>query len=271
MMYQASNNVRQAAVALTEGGPNTVAQIIKSGAPKPHATVSNTMVAAVDKFTPPPGRNMRHYLALDVDKAGQSSTTVVDAIQRYFNVRPRREPLADPKDIATTDAYPTLIMDQAKNLSNEAFPYKYSINGIVQNQNVPDFYANAGTLKVRIVGPGISSVQTPATVGEPSIKVGPLANKGEYYPTAFAAQMAMDYINDMFDPSQYMQTMTVGPDTMRSPNETLSSVAATLSPLRNSYGNLAMNSIAGLNPSAPMASYNREPNIISNVLPALTI
>jgi hypothetical protein len=267
--YEASNYVRQAAVALTEGGPNTVAQIIKSGAPKPHATISDTMVAAVDKYTPPPGRNMRHYLALDVDKAGRNPTTVVDALQRYFNVRPRREPIADPQDIASTDSYPTLIMDEAQNRAEQQFPYRFSINGVVQNQIQPSFYARGGALKVRVLGPGVTSVQTPPTVGEPSIEVGPLATKGRYYPPAFAAQMTMDYIRQLNDPSQRMDVIYTGANPNRGVNDTLSSVAQTLAPLRNSLANIAQTSItSGMpgNANAALNTYASTPRLFQNAV-----
>jgi hypothetical protein len=254
--YQASNNVRESAVALTEGGPNIVAQIIKSGAPKPHATISNTMVAAVDKFTPPPGINMRHYLALDVDHAGRNPTTVVDALQRYFNVRPRREPIADPKDMASTDSFPTLVMDEAKAAARQYYPYRFSVNGIVQSQNQPDFYAGGGNLKIRILGPGVTSIQTPSIPAEPGIEVGPLANRGKYYPPAFAAQMAMDYIKVLNDPTQKMQTYAAAPDPNRSVNDTLSSVADTLSPLRNGLANIAQTPVAMGAPSTVNSALN---------------
>jgi hypothetical protein len=213
------------------------------------------MVAAVDKFTPPPGRNMRHYLALDVDKAGQNPTTVVDALQRYFNVRPRREPIADPKDIASTDSFPTLVMDEAQQAADKNFSYKFSVNGIVQNQMQPNFYARGGNLKIRVIGPGVASVQTPSTQGEEPINVGPIANKGSYYPSPFAAQMAMDSIRAMNDPSNDFQTFAAAPNPNRSVNATLSSVADTLSPLRNSLASIAQSSVPA------MDAYSRAPGL----------
>ncbi|MDR1080483.1 MAG: hypothetical protein LBQ79_05885 [Deltaproteobacteria bacterium] len=229
--YQAAVTAREASVAVVDGAPNVVAQIIKSGAPKPHATVSNSMVAQVDEYTPPPGRNMRHYLALDVDKAGRSSTTVVDALQRFFNVRPRREPIADPKDIASTDSFPTLIMDEAQAYASE-FPYQFSVNGVPQRQHSPNFFARGGALKIRIVGPGLSTVHTPETAGEPGMKVGPFAEGTNYYPPAYAAQLTMKDIQDRLDPANRMETFTVGPINVEDPNSTLARVANSLQPLR---------------------------------------
>jgi hypothetical protein len=229
--YQAAVNVRAAAVTEVDAAPNTVAQIIKAGSPKPHATVSNAMVATVDEYTPPPGRNMRHYLSLDVDKAGRSSTTVVDALQRYFNVRPRREPIADPKDIASTDSFPTLVMDEAEAYARN-FPYQFSVNGVPQKQYTPHLYARGGALKIRILGPGVTTVNTPPTSGEPGIKVGPFAESGNYYPAPYAAQLSMDDILDRLDPANDMETFTVGPVNINDPNSTLARVANSLQPLR---------------------------------------
>jgi hypothetical protein len=229
--YQAAVTAREASVAVVDGSPNVVAQIIKAGAPKPHATVSNSMVAAVDEYTPPPGRNMRHYLALDVDKAGRSVTTVVDALQRYFNVTPRREPIADPKDIASTDSFPTLVMDEAAAYADN-FPYQFSVNGVPEQQHTPHFFARGGHLKIRILGPGTSTVHTPETAGEPGIKVGPFAESGNYYPPAFAAQLTMDDIQERLDPANAMETFAVGPVNVEDPNSTLARVANSLQPLR---------------------------------------
>ncbi|MDR1039804.1 MAG: hypothetical protein LBR80_06460 [Deltaproteobacteria bacterium] len=229
--YQAAVTVREASVAVVDGAPNVVAQIIKAGAPKPHATVSNAMVAAVDEYTPPPGRNMRHYLALDVDQAGRSVTTVVDALQRYFNVTPRREPIADPKDIASTDSYPTLVMDEAAAYARN-FPYQFSVNGVPQKQHTPHFYARGGALKIRILGPGVTTVNTPETAGEPGMKVGPFADTTNYYPPAYAAQESMDDILRRLDPANEFQTIQAGPVRVDDPNSTLSRVANALQPLR---------------------------------------
>ncbi|MDR2141990.1 MAG: hypothetical protein LBR11_09425 [Deltaproteobacteria bacterium] len=197
--YQAASTVRQAFVEQVEGAPNVVAQILRTGAPKPHATVSNAMVAAVDDFTPPPGRNMAHYLTLDVDKAGNGSTSVADALQRYLDVKPRREAEADPRDMAATDAYPTLVMDEDAAWA-ESLPYQFSLNGITQKQIQPIFYAVGGAVRARIQGVGISTITTPETEPEPSIPVGPSAFRGMYYPPEAAAQLAMDRIFDMYYP-----------------------------------------------------------------------
>ncbi|MDR1872765.1 MAG: hypothetical protein LBS60_12740 [Deltaproteobacteria bacterium] len=197
--FQAAATVRESFVERVDGAPNVVAQILRSGAPKPHATVSNAMVAAVDQYTPPPGRNMAHYLILDVDKAGNGSTSIADALQRYLDVKPRREAEADPRDMAATDAYPTLVMDEDTAWAN-SLPYQFSLNGITQKQIQPVFFAASGYLRGRIQGPGISTITTPATEPEPVIS-GPSAVRSLYYPPEAAAQLSMNRIFDMYYPN----------------------------------------------------------------------
>ncbi|MDR2198521.1 MAG: hypothetical protein LBR53_03510 [Deltaproteobacteria bacterium] len=234
--YQAPSAVRAASVEYTDPSPNIVSQIMKSGAPKPHATISNNMVAAVDKYTPPPGINLPHYLALDVDKAKEGPTTVVDAIQRYFNVRPRREPLADPQDIASTDSYPTLIMDEISN-NADLKPYHFSVNGIERKTDVNTFFTEAGHMRVRVVGPGVASIKTPATESEEPLEVGPIERASPYYPPAYASEIAANRLAYLFDPSRKMPVMHFGPNLNRGLNDTLSSVAYTLGPMRAFLGN----------------------------------
>ena len=259
--FQAPATTRMAAVEYTDPAPNIVAQIIKSGAPKPHATVSNSMVAAVDRYAPPPGVNLSHYLALDVDKAKDNPTTVVDAIQRYFNVRRRREPLADPQDVASTDSYPTLVIDEASNYS-DIKPYIYSVNGNERRADVPTFYTDSGNMQVRITGRGVTSITTPPTqAGEP-LEVGPIKTGSPYYPPPFAAQMAANRLAWMMDPSNKMPVTKVGPDLERGLNDTLSAVAYTLGPMRAMLGNgspsytqpgaNAYSSLGGYGSSAPL-------------------
>jgi hypothetical protein len=227
---QAAATVRQAFVERVDGAPNVVAQILRTGAPKPHATVSNSMVAEVDQYTPPPGRNMAHYLTLDVDKAGNGSTTVADALQRYLDVKPRREVEADPRDMAATDAYPTLVMDEDEAWA-ESLPYQFSVNGVIQRQIQPIFYSASGSLRARVLGEGVSSISTPATEPDPSIPVGPSANRSMYYPPEAAAQLAMDRIFDMYYPDG-VPSLSPEADGDTGANGSIKDVAETLADTR---------------------------------------
>ncbi|MDR2456511.1 MAG: hypothetical protein LBE49_07970, partial [Deltaproteobacteria bacterium] len=125
---QIASTVRATSVEAIDPVPNLVSQIIKSGSPKPHATISNAMVARVDSYTPPPGHNMAHYLALDVRKAGNGMTGVADAMQRYLDVSPTRKPGGDPKNMASLDSYPTLVIDEDQQWG-PPHPYQFSVNG----------------------------------------------------------------------------------------------------------------------------------------------
>jgi hypothetical protein len=207
---QVAGTIRSTSVAVVKPTPNVVSQIIASGSPSTHATVSNGMAARVDSYTPPPGRNMAHYLAMDVDRAGMENTTVADALQRYLNVSPTRRPGGDPKDIDSHDSYPTLIMgeDQAW---QDILPYQFSVNGMVQKQSQPTFFTRAGSLKIRVVGKGVATVTTPATEPGPTLQAGPMP-PGAYYPSAVAAQLSMRRTMDLLNEPETRPPITVGPD-----------------------------------------------------------
>ncbi|MDR0549190.1 MAG: hypothetical protein LBI10_07260 [Deltaproteobacteria bacterium] len=249
---RAAATIRSAFVTQVDGVPNAVAQVLRSGAPKPHATVPNSMVAAVDQYTPPPGRNMAHYLTLDVDKAGNGVTSIADALQRYLDVKPRREAEADPRSMAATDAYPTLIMDEDEAWAN-SFPYQFSLNGVVQKQIQPNFYSASGALRARILGVGISSIKTPATEPDPSIPVGPSATRSMYYPPEAAAQLAMSRIFDMYY-AQGVPSLPPAKDGETGANGSIKDVAETLADERQTSQNgdgenirTALNRYIGLN------------------------
>jgi hypothetical protein len=217
---QVAGTIRGSSVAVIKPSPNVVSQIITSGSPKPHATVSNSMVARVDSYTSPPGLNMAHYLAIDVDKAGGDDTTVADALQRYLNVAPNRKPGGDPKDLASHDSFPTLVIGETK-AWEDIMPYQFSVNGVAMNQNQPTFFARAGSLKVRLVGRGVSTVTTPATESGPSLQAGPIP-PGAYYPPEVAAQMSMRRLNDMLSTPEGQGAIEVGPDLSQDPASALS-------------------------------------------------
>ena len=199
---QVAATIRDASVEAIDPTPNLVSQIIKSGSPKPHATISNAMVARVDSYTQPPGDNMARYLAIDVDKADNGQVAVADAMQRYLGVSPTRKPGGDPRNVASLDSYPTLVIDEDQEWASP-HPYKFSVNGFVHMQVQPNFYTQGGSLGLRIVGAGVATVTTPETSGNEPLQVGPIP-AGAYYPTAVAAQLSMMRIEDLFDESGKM-------------------------------------------------------------------
>jgi hypothetical protein len=267
---QVASAIRRTSVAVVEPTPNVVSQIVKSGSPKPHATVSNPMAASVDSFTPPPGRNMAHYLTMDVDKAGQENASIADALQRYLNVSPSRKPGGDPRDMDSKDSYPTLIIDEDQAWSDR-LPYRFSVNGVAQRQSQPTFYTQGGSLKIRVVGRGPATVATPATEGLPVMMVGPLAN-GSYYPPEVAAQLAMRRLTDMYYASSSKPpALKVGPDLQQGPDEALSAAAEGLDAMRSGMfpqvgQPMSENVKAGLNAFANLNIYQSSPQLYLTVL-----
>jgi hypothetical protein len=162
---------------------------------------------------------------MDVDKAGSENTTVADALQRYLNVSPTRKPGGDPRDIDSHDSYPSLIMGEDE-AWRDIMPYRFSVNGMVQKQSQPTFFTRAGSLKIRVVGKGVSTVSTPATEPAPSLQAGPMP-PGAYYPTAVAAQLTMRRLTDMFAGGETRPPIKVGPDLEAAAQARLSGVEAT--------------------------------------------
>jgi hypothetical protein len=142
---------------------------------------------------------MAHYLTMDVDKAGNGPASIADALQRYLDVNPRREVEADPRDMAATDAYPTLVIDEDQAWA-ESMPYRFSLNGVQSQQTQPVFFTLGGSVRARVEGVGVTTLSTPATEPDDSIPVGPSATRSMYYPPEAAAQLAMTRIFDMYYP-----------------------------------------------------------------------
>jgi hypothetical protein len=266
---QVAGTIRQTSVAVIEPTPNIAASIISSGSPKPHATVSNQMVARVDSYTPRPGRNLAHYLAIDVEKAGNDSTSVADALQRYLNVRPTRKPSGDIRDVASNDSYPTLIIDEAQ-AWKDPLPYKFSVNGVVQRQSQPSFFGLGGSIRVRISGSGVSTVSTPATQGATVFQAGPIP-PGAYYPPEVASQLAMRRMTDMFDGSDDYKPLPTGPELNPGPAEALGAAASSMISMKFDSGpEISSNVKTGLNNFANLGIYNQSPQLYLTALASLT-
>jgi hypothetical protein len=262
--------IRATSVAAVEPVPNLASQVVKSGSPKPHATVSNGMVAQVDSYTPPPGRNMAHYVALDVDKAGGWDAPVAHAIQRHLGVSPIREPGGDPLDVDSLDSYPSLVLDEDA-AWRDAWPYRFSVNGVVQGQVQPTFHLLGGSLRARVVGTGVATIQTPASEGPPPLQAGPIP-AGAYYPPALAAQLAMRRLTDLYDQSGGAEPLEAAPDPGRGLNDTLASVAATLAPMRGGgAGQRISESVqAGMARFANLGLYGQSPRLYLTAVAATT-
>lgn len=142
------------------GIPNNIAM---GRATKPVATASNEMATRVTDFEPKPGRQMRLGLHMQVQKApGTQVDTIIDAIQRYLNIEPRREPTSDPKAEASPYRHPQQLMEAASRW-DDALPYQFSINGMKSYQLQPEIHRWGGSLSADLVEPGLTGVAAPAT------------------------------------------------------------------------------------------------------------
>jgi hypothetical protein len=151
-------------------------------------------------------------------------------------------------------------------------PYHFSVNGTPRKADSPSFYADSGSLRIRIVGTGVSSIKTPATEADEPFQVGPIKSGAPYYPPQFAAQMAMDRLSEMFDPSKKAPVMKSGPDLNRGLNDTLSSVAYSLGPMRAFLGNGSNSwTVPGANASNSLGGYSNRPQLNLSTVDLYTV
>ncbi|UQZ89218.1 hypothetical protein C4J81_08430 [Deltaproteobacteria bacterium Smac51] len=143
---------------------NSIQNSIAMGrATKPLPSVSNEQVATVTDFEPRAGRHMRQSMHLQVQNApGPQVDTVIDAIQRYLNISPRREPTSDPKAEDSIVRHPQQILQRAQRW-DDALPYQFSINGAKSYQLQPEFHRWGGTLSADVNEPGLTGIEAPAT------------------------------------------------------------------------------------------------------------
>ncbi len=190
-----SSSIRQSALSRLDAGAlsgSSVKSIVAAGAPAPKVNVSNPTAVSINSFDPLPGRRLGLHMSLRVNNApGPRVDNIADALQRFFNVGPRHEPTADPKNEATNKRFPMQIL-QARQHWDDIFPYQFSINGVNRYQKNSSFRMVGGSIQGSVAGEGSSSVNVPPTPGNQFFPVGPLRNKPYViYPPAFAAQMAM--------------------------------------------------------------------------------
>ncbi len=225
------------------GIPNNIAMGL---AAKPSAAANNEMAARVTGFDPKPGRHPRLGMHLQVQKApGSQVDTVIDAIQRYLNISPRREPTSDPKDEASIARHPQQIIEAASRW-DDALPYQFAMNGAKSYQLRPEIRRWGGSLSATLVEPGLTGVAAPATreaqpgprdvpggnqpdlvfaaqaamrdmlefeaePAEPAVAVGqPNITGDPYFDPAFAAQNAMLKLREMLDRPRREEFVTVG-------------------------------------------------------------
>ncbi len=189
--------------------PNSSPNIITQGRmTKPRATISNDLVAAIAAYSPAPGRNPARAMRLDIQNTpGSKVDKVTDAIQRYLNIRPRREPTADPLDEASIARHPQQIV-QSSGRWNDARYYKLAKNGLETYQFQPGHRTWAGQLELKLENAGQANIAASASRSPLTIP----STLGQYvtHDPAYAAQSAMGEIKELLNrPSR--PAVTVGP------------------------------------------------------------
>lgn len=151
-------------LAQTVSGVNRIPHLIAaSRASRPEADVSNELVAEVREYSPLPGRQAARHMRLDVqNNPGRQVDQVADAIQRYLNIEPRREPTADPKAEDSIVRHPQQII-QSNQRWNKATYYQFASNGAETYQIRPEYRAWGGGLELKLENEGTANIFAPSS------------------------------------------------------------------------------------------------------------
>jgi hypothetical protein len=178
------------------------------------AHVQNPLVAEVRSFQPGPAARPPRQNHLNVHSApGSRHDAVVRALQRYLDVKPRRQPSADPRDEASAARHPQGLLEAGFRWAQDVF-YQFTDNGAAHYQLQPDYRLWGGTLELELKGAGRTAVSAPAT-GTGAEASGAGADKFGYDP-ANAAQETQARMNEILAARQGAQreAILVGPPTM---------------------------------------------------------
>jgi len=190
--------------------PNTIAQ---GPATRPQAYVQNPLVAQILSFQPGPGARPARRKVLEVQNdPGPQDDRVINALQRYFHVQPRRQPSADPRDEASVVRHPQGLLSSGARWAQDMF-YQFTDNGVAVYQMQPEYRVWGGRLDLEITGAGRTTVSAPATrSSQPGAPAVPLYG---YYDSANAAQAAQARLTELLSPSSPgFSTSWVGPPNM---------------------------------------------------------
>ncbi|MDR2934890.1 MAG: hypothetical protein LBV70_03280 [Candidatus Adiutrix sp.] len=158
----------------------------------PGVHVQNPLVAEVRSFRSGPGARPPRLNVLNVrNDPGPQYDAVIRALQRYFNVRPRRQPTADPRDEASVARHPQGLLQAGARWSQDMF-YQFTDNGAATYQLRPDYRIWGGTLDMALNGSGWTTVSAPAAAAP-----GMAADDSGHYDPANAAQEALARINEI--------------------------------------------------------------------------
>lgn len=167
---------------------------------EPQIKTSNGLAATVSDFSPKPGRHLRRTMHVVVrNTPADRVDQVVDAMQRYMDIRPRREPTADPLDEASIARFPQQILESGQRW-DQARLYQFSTNGVLQTQYSPKYRAWGGDLELNLNGIGVTNVtSTESKAPEPILVGAPNMVDDPYFDPAFAAQNAMRRLRELLD------------------------------------------------------------------------
>ena len=189
----------------TVSGFNRLPNVIASGrAAVPQAVISNDMVAAIEAYSPKPGRQMARSMNLDVQNTPPPQVdSVIDAIQRYLDIKPRREPTADPKAEASVARHPQQIIESGQRW-DDASRYQFASNGVEMHQFRPEYHAWAGSLDLTVENEGSADIYAPPTRSPMSGASGTTSTLGEnvVYDPVNAAQATMGQMLEVRAPSR---------------------------------------------------------------------
>ncbi len=226
--------------------PNFIAA---SRATLPQAAISNDMVAAVNEYSPQPGLQPARHMRLDLqNNPGPQVDQIIDAIQRYLNIEPRREPTADPLAEASIARHPQQITSAAQRWAAER-DYQFASNGAESYQFGPDYRAWGGRLDLTLQNPGTANIFAPATRSPQPARPpqsAPGSTLGQYftYDPAHAAQDTMANILAVAAPSESPASVGSPPSTSTLGQD------ATYDPTHAAQDTMA-NILAATTPSAP--------------------
>ncbi|MDR2947029.1 MAG: hypothetical protein LBV79_09815 [Candidatus Adiutrix sp.] len=192
--------------------PHTIAQ---GRAPVPKVTISNDLAATIEAYQPKPGRQMAKTMNLDVQSTPPPRVdSVIDAIQRYLDIRPRREPTSDPKDEASIARHPQQIVESASRWAADR--YQFANNGVALQQYRPENTAWGGSLNMTLRNEGSAGLAaTPSRspwVGPPLTASASALGTNPVHDPVDAAQAAMGQMLEMQAPKP--QYLTAGPGNM---------------------------------------------------------
>lgn len=184
----------------TVNGVNRTPHLIAaSRASRPEAGISNEMVADVSDYSPLPGHQMSRHMRLDLQNTpGRQVDQIVDAIQRYLNIEPRREPTADPKAEDSIVRHPQQII-QSTQRWNDATYYQFATNGAENYQFRPEYRAWGGGLELKLENEGTANIYAPPT-SSPQPGFSSVGHTIAHDP-ARAAQESMAQLSEIFDRS----------------------------------------------------------------------